>query len=78
MSAEVSSEQCSYTKSDVIDNNLNYFVLTPDAIVGIQYTSDKNKEDDKFLPEFEEALKSLSVEESLPINNQTIPQFLNG
>lgn len=78
MSAEVSSEQCSYTNSDVIDNNLNYFVLTPDAIVGIQYTSDKNKEDDKFLPEFEEALKSLSVEESLPINNQTIPQFLNG
>jgi hypothetical protein len=78
ISAEVSSEQCSYSNSDVIDNNLNYFVLTPDAIVGIQYTSDKNKEDDKFLPEFEEALKSLSVEESLSINNQTIPQFLNG
>jgi hypothetical protein len=52
--------------------------LTPDAIVGIQYTSDKNNEDDRFLPEFEESLKTLSVEESLPINNQTIQQFLNG
>jgi hypothetical protein len=62
----------------VIDNNLNYFVLTPDAIVGIQYTSDKNNKDDKFLPEFEESLKTLLVEESLPINNQTIQQFLTG
>jgi hypothetical protein len=52
--------------------------LTPNAIVGIQYSSDQNKENDKFLPEFEEALKSLSVEESLPINNQTMQQFLKG
>ncbi len=77
ISAEVSREQCSYTNSDAIDNNLNYFVLTPDAIVGIQYTSDKNSEDDKFLPEFEESLKTLAVKESLPINNQTIQQFLS-
>lgn len=78
ISAEMSSEQCSYTDSNKKQDNLNYFVLTPNAIVGIQYTSDPNKESDQFLTEFEEALKTLSVKHTLPINNQTIQQFLNG
>lgn len=77
ISAEMSTEQCSYTDSNKMQDNLNYFVLTPNAIVGIHYTSDPNKENDKFLSEFEESLKTLSVEETLPINNHTIQQFLN-
>jgi hypothetical protein len=77
-SAELSTEQCSYTDSNKKQDNLNYFVLTPNAMVGIQYTSDSNKENAQFLTEFEEALKTLSVKESLPINNQTIQQFLSG
>lgn len=77
ISAERSTEQCTYTASNKNQNNLNYFVLAPNAIVHIQYAYDTNKQDDKFLPEFEEALKSLSVKETLPINNQTIQQFLS-
>jgi hypothetical protein len=73
----MSSEQCSYTDNNKKQDNLNYFVLTPNAIIGIQYTSDPNKENAQFLTEFEEALKTLSVKETLPINNQTIQQFLS-
>jgi tetratricopeptide (TPR) repeat protein len=78
MSAELSTEECLYNDSNKKQDNLNYFVLTPNAIVGIQYTSDPNKENDIFLSEFEQALKTLSVKESLPIDNQTIQQFLSG
>ena len=78
ISAEISTEQCSYLDSNKKQGNLNYFVLTPNAIVGIQYTSDPNSENDKFLTEFDEALKTLSVQESLPIDNQTIQQFMSG
>jgi hypothetical protein len=77
ISAERSTEQCTYTASNKNQNNLNYFVLTPNSIVHIQYASDMNKQDDKFLPEFEEALKTLSVMETIPINNETIQQFLS-
>lgn len=78
ISAEMSTEQCSYTDGNKKDNNLNYFVLTPNAIVGVQYASDVDKENEKFRAEFDEALKTLSVKETLPINNQTIQQFLTG
>lgn len=78
ISAETSTEKCSYIDSGKIQYNFNYFVLTPEAIIDIQYTSDKNNENDKFLTEFEDSLKTLLVEESLPINNQTIQQFLSG
>ena len=78
MTAEKSTEQCLYPANNKKQDNLNYLVLTPNAIVGIQYTSDPNKENDKFLSEFEQALKTLSIKESLPINNQTIQQFLSG
>jgi tetratricopeptide (TPR) repeat protein len=78
ISAEMSTEQCSYTDSNKKENNLNYFVLTPNAIIGVQYASDADKENEKFRAEFDEALRTLSVEESLPINNQTIQQFLSG
>jgi hypothetical protein len=78
ISAEKSTEQCLYPANNKKQDNLNYFVLTPNAIVGVQYTSDPNKENDKFLTEFEGALKTLSVKESLPINKETIQQFLSG
>jgi len=78
ISAEMSTEQCSYTDGNKKENNLNYFVLTPNAIVGVQYASDVDKENEKFRAEFDEALKTLSVKETLPINNQTIQQFLTG
>lgn len=77
ISAEMSTEQCSYTDGNKKENNLNYFVLTPNAIVGVQYASDADKENENFRAEFDEALKTLSVEETLPINNQTIQQFLS-
>ena len=77
MTAEKSTEQCLYPANNKKQDNLNYFVLTPNAIVGIQYTSDPNKENGEFLPEFEQALKTLSIKESLPINNQTIQKFLS-
>lgn len=78
ISAEMSTEQCLFTASNKKQDGLNYFILTPNAMIGIHYLSDLNKENDRFLPEFEKALKSLAIEESLPINNQTIKQFLNG
>ena len=78
ISAEMSTEQCLFTASNQKQDGLNYLILTPNAMIGIHYLSDLNKENDRFLPEFEEALKSLAIEESLPINNQTIKQFLNG
>lgn len=77
MSAEVSTEECLLAPSNKYTKNLNYFVLTPNAIVGIHYSSDPNIENDKFLSKFEESLGSLSVEESLPISNQTLQQFLD-
>ena len=43
----------------------------------MHYSSDSNIENDKFLSKFEESVRSLSVEESLPINNQTIQKFLS-
>ncbi len=78
ISAEMSTEQCLFTASNQKQDGLNYLILTPNAMIGIHYLSNLNKENDRFLPEFEEALKSLVIEESLPINNQTIKQFLNG
>ena len=78
ISAEMSTEQCLFTASNQKQDGLNYLILTPNAMIGIHYLSDLNKENDRFLPEFEEALKSLAIEKSLPINNQTIKQFLNG
>jgi len=77
ISAEVSTEQCILTESNKRQDNLNYFVLTPNAIIVVQYSSDPNKENDNYRSEFEESLKSLSVEKSLPINNQTIQRFLS-
>ena len=77
ISAEVSTEECLLAPSNKYTKNLNYFVLTPNAIVGIHYSTDSNIEYDKFLSKFQESLRSLSVEESLPINNQTIQQFLD-
>src|SRR6185436_11462570 len=56
---------------------LNYLVLTPNAIIGMHYSSDSNIENDKFVSQFEESVKSLSIEESLPINNQTIQKFVS-
>ncbi len=77
ISAEKSTQQCLFSDSDLKRNNMNYLVLTPNAIVGIIFSSDSNNPNEKHLLEFEEALKSLSIRESLPINNQTIEQFLN-
>jgi hypothetical protein len=78
ISAEMSTEECLFTASNKKQDGLNYLILTPNAMIGIHYLSDLNKENDRFLPEFEESLNSLVIEESLPINNQTIKQFLNG
>jgi hypothetical protein len=64
------------TTSNSYANNLNYFILTPKAIVGIQYSSDSEK-NDRYIQEFIESLKSLSINESLPINDQSIDYFLN-
>ena len=77
ISAEKSTQQCLFTNSGLKRNNLNYFILTPNAILGIILSSDPNNQNDKYLSEFEESLKSLSVKGSLPINNQSIKQFLN-
>jgi tetratricopeptide (TPR) repeat protein len=77
ISAEVLTEKCLLTDRNKYRDNLNYLVLTPRALVGIQYTSDSNNENDRYLVEFEESLKTLSVKESLPINNQTIEQFVS-
>jgi tetratricopeptide (TPR) repeat protein len=77
ITAEVSTERCLFTGSNRYHDSLNYFILTPRALVGIQYSSDASDENDKYIGEFEEALKTLSVKESLPINNQTIQQFVN-
>ena len=79
ISAEKVTDQCFLgLDGNRKQDNIHYFVLTPSAVVYIRYTYDPDKENDKSLQEFEESLKSLSVEESLPINNQTIQQFLNG
>jgi tetratricopeptide (TPR) repeat protein len=77
MPVEFSTEACMNTTSNIYANNLNYFVLTQKAIVGIQYSSDSENINDKYIQEFIESLKSLSINESLPINNQSIDHFLN-
>jgi hypothetical protein len=77
--AEKATDQCFLgLDGNKKQDNIHYFVLTPNAIVYIRYTYDPDKVNDMSLPEFEESLKSLSIEESLPINNQTIHQFLSG
>ena len=76
ISAEVSTEECLLVPSNKHTKGLNYLVLTPNAIIGMHYSSDSNIENDKFLSQFEESVKSLSIEESLPINNQTIQKFV--
>ena len=77
INAEKSTQQCLFTNSELKRDNLNYFILTPNAIVGIIFSSDSNNQNEKYLREFEESLKSLSINESLPINNQSIHHFLN-
>ncbi|HEY9491598.1 MAG TPA: tetratricopeptide repeat protein, partial [Nitrososphaeraceae archaeon] len=77
ISAEVSTEECLLVPSNKHTKGLNYLVLTPNAIIGMHYSSDSNIENDKFLSQFEESVKSLSIEESLPINNQTIQKFVS-
>jgi tetratricopeptide (TPR) repeat protein len=77
--AEKATDQCFLgLDGNKKQNNIHYFILTPNAVVYIRYTYDPDKENEKSLQEFEEALKSLSIKGSLPINNQTIQQFLNG
>ena len=77
--AEKATQQC-YLGLDGNrkQDNIHYFVLTPNAVVHIRYTYDPDKVGDMSLQAFEEALETLSVQESLPINNQTIQQFLSG
>ena len=77
ISAEILTEKCLFTDRNKYQDNLNYFILTPRALVGIQYSFDSNNENDRYRVEFEESLKTLSVKESLPINNQTIEQFVS-
>ena len=77
INAEKSTQECLLTDSNSKRNNLNYFILTPDAIVGIIFSSESANHDEKHLRDFEESLKTLSVKEWLPINNQTIHQFLD-
>jgi len=77
INAEKSTQQCLFTNSELKRDNLNYFILTPNAIVGIIFSSDSNNQNEKYLREFEESLTSLSINESLPINNQSIHHFLN-
>ena len=48
------------------------------SALGIQYSSDPNKDNVKFLPEFEVSVKITWIEESLPIIKQTRQLFLNG
>ena len=77
--AERATDQCFLgLDGNKKQDNIHYFVLTPNAVVYIRYTYDPDKGNDKFLQEFEEALKTLSIKETLPINNQTIQQFLRG
>ena len=77
--AEKATDQCFLgLDGNKKQDNIHYFVLTPNAVVYIRYTYDPDKVNDISLQEFEESLKTLSVEESLPINNQTIQQFLSG
>jgi hypothetical protein len=79
ISAEKVTDQCFLgLDGNRKQDNIHYFVLTPNAVVYIRYTYDPDKVNDMSLREFEETLKSLSVKETLPINNQTIQQFLNG
>lgn len=79
ISAEKASDECFLgLDGNKKQENIHYFVLTPNAVVYIRYTYDPEKENDKFLREFEESLKSLSIKNSLPINNQTIQQFMTG
>ena len=76
--AEKATDQCFLgLDGNKKQDNIHYFVLTPNAVVYIRYTYDPDKVNDISLQEFEESLKTLSVEESLPINNQTIQQFLS-
>jgi len=77
ISAEKSTQQCLLTDSDLKRDNLNYFILTPNAVVGIIFSSDPNNQNEKHLQEFEESLKTFTIRKPLPINNQTIEQFLN-
>lgn len=77
INAEKSSQQCLFLDSELKRDNLNYFILTPNAIVGIIFSSDSNNQNENNLREFEESLKSLSINESLPISNQSIHHFLN-
>jgi tetratricopeptide (TPR) repeat protein len=77
ISAEVSTDECLLVPSNKHTKGLNYLVLTPNAIIGMHYSSDSNIENDKFVSQFEESVKSLSIEESLPINNQTIQKFVS-
>jgi tetratricopeptide (TPR) repeat protein len=77
ISAEVSTEECLLVPSNKHTKGLNYLVLTPNAIIGMHYSSDSNIDNDKFVSQFEESVKSLSIEESLPINNQTIQKFVS-
>lgn len=77
--AEKATDQCFLgLDGNKKQDNIHYFVLTPNAVVYIRFTYDPDKENDISFQEFEESLKSLSVEKSLPINNQTIQQFLSG
>jgi hypothetical protein len=74
--AEVSIENCSYIQySNKQTKDLNYLILTPNAIVSIQYSSNLN-EQNNYLSQFETAMKSLSVKNAIPINEQTLQQFI--
>ncbi|HJS64065.1 MAG TPA: hypothetical protein VJ767_04300 [Nitrososphaeraceae archaeon] len=76
LQAEVSTGICSYHQySDIHSKYSNYLMLSPNAIISIQYSSNLN-EKNNFLSQFENAMKSLSVKNALPINEQTLQQFL--
>lgn len=74
--AEVSTEMCSYSLyKNTETNSKNYLILTSTALISISYESNLPEEND-FLSQFENAVKTISVKNSLPINEQDITQFL--
>jgi hypothetical protein len=54
---------------------LGYLFLTPDNIINVEYTGDTDNYK-KYLPEFENSIKTIKITNSIPINEENIKQFV--
>ena len=75
MPTEISTSESVIPQSGKSYKTLGYLFLTPDNIINVEYTGDTENYK-KYLPEFENSIKTVKITNPIPINEENIKQFV--